>query len=154
MKLKLCIIALFCTMTFNSFAYNQWFNEEISGNPMVISEQGNFLLQIAYAINQYENIYIYPLYNDETCKNKNYQPRQARSAYFNGVLVQLWDACNGDAHYYYPATMQGTNYIFNQFFKKNIIHIKQGNYKENISAQGFTRTITIFRKMNNLTGGL
>jgi len=158
MKLKenclLYIVALFCTIPLNSLAYNQWVNEKKSGNPMTISEQGNFLLEITYAVDKYENIYLYPLYNDEICKNKSYQPRQARSAYFNGVLVQLWDACNGESHYYYPATTQGRNYIFNQFFTKNLIRIEQGNYKEDISGQGFTKTIKIFRKTNNLTGGL
>ncbi|MCC4960264.1 hypothetical protein, partial [Klebsiella pneumoniae] len=125
-----------------------------NGNPMVISEQGKFLITVAYSSDNFENVYIYPLYDDNTCKSGVYKPKQAKSAKFNGVLVQLADACANGAHYFYPISNQGINFVINQFFNSTSVYINQGDFSENISAQGFSRAMSTFRSMGNTTGGL
>ena len=51
-------------------------------------------------------------------------------------------------------TDQGINFVINQFFNSTSVYINQGNFSENISAQGFSRAMSTFRNMGNSTGGL
>lgn len=153
MKKKLLAALILLTST-NAMALNQWVTDNKNGNPMVISEQGKFLITVAYSSSNFENIYLYPLYEDNTCKSNNYRPKQAKSAKFNGVLVQLADACMNGVHYFYPLTDQGINFVINQFFNSTSVYINQGDFSENISAQGFSRAMSTFRNMGNSTGGL
>ncbi|EFJ2123604.1 hypothetical protein G6K59_004372 [Escherichia coli] len=118
MKKKLLAALILLTST-NAMALNQWITDNKNGNPMVISEQGKLLITVAYSSSNFENIYIYPLYEDNVCKSNNYRPKQAKSAKFNGVLVQLADACMNGAHYFYPIrglTLSGTKTHVKQRF--------------------------------------
>lgn len=138
----------------NAFALNAWVNDNTTLSPMVISERGNFLIAVTYAKDQYENVYLYPLHDKTDCTGRSDAGSQAKSVQFNGVLVQMGEQCLNGVHGFYPTTMAGRNFVINQFFRSTTVTVVQGNFRETISAQGFSRTMNTFRNANNNTGGL
>ncbi len=123
--------------------------------PRVISEQGRLAIVLSNSNSGGENLYIVPLMNDSKCKNGVvFNPKQANSARFNGTLIKLADACDGNTHYFYPLTSEGSKFLISLFLNSSSVYLLQGDFSENISAQGFSATLNAFRRSSNSTGGL
>ena len=118
-------------------ASSTYANFEVNRNGVAFSQSSNYIDVVALVeINIKTPIVSFNILS--TSYDKQHCTNYATSiSKVNGKNVKMYTIKNGLQCMYYPATVQGKEYVRNEFFKKNTVNW-QGAI---ISAKGFTKAV-------------
>ncbi|MGX2966917.1 hypothetical protein ACWIW6_02510 [Ursidibacter sp. B-7004-1] len=132
MKKLLCLLFLSFSISIKA----QWFISN-NGIPTVVGNVNNVTAIIDYQKDGFLGIYFYAKTGSFPCYGEKVDTIE--SLIINSTLVRFSRSCDGYYTYFFPSTIQGKKYIFEQFFYKNLVTIynSRGEYVDTLSAIGF-----------------
>lgn len=117
------------------------------------SNDDRLLISPMFASGGGVNMYLYTL--PTTPCNVSGQVNIVSSLYINNVLVQFGENCSSYGISDFPITINGSNYVINEFMTKRnvVLSDSYGKYITTFDATGFRQQFKTFMKLKSGRGG-